>query len=1264
MGQPIILGSVLAYTGLLFAIAYWAERRTPPPGAARYDFLVYGLSLTVYCTSWTFYGAVGTAQTRGWDYLPIYLGPILAFSVGAPVVRRLVEAGKGRNTTSIADFLSSHFGKSRAVAALVTAIALAGTTPYIALQLNSVASTWAYLSGAADPTVGAPARLVAVAVALAAFAILFGTRHADLTRHNRGMIAAIALDAAVKLAALAAVGTFAFLLLRAGASTSGGAGTPTPAIAGPPTLDRFVTLTVLSFAAVLCLPRQFHVTVVECQHQKSLRPAALLFIAYLAAISALVIPITYAGAGHEALSAVPADLFVLGLPIANDAAGLALFVFVGGFAAATGMVIVASVALSTMVANDLVAPFLLARADRGRRSIGNQLLAVRRATIVVVLMGAALFAAVAPDGDGLASLGVLAFAAAAQFAPALIAALYWPGGRRVGVLWGMAAGFVAWAGCLVAPAFLGSAPAPFAAALALLGPAGLDPLTEGVIVSLTLNVGLFVVLSVLEGMGEDAGDSARPDVRNDAVARGPVGALRSGDLYRLVEQCIGRRGGAAAVAAFEANRGRSADPNRPADADLIAFVDEQISRAVGATSADILLKRLTAGGALHLDDVATLLGETSDKVNFSQELVRTAMENISHGVSVVDADLNLVAWNHVYAEMYRYPPDMVQEGRPIADLIRYNAARGECGPGDVEDHVRRRVAHLRRGVRHTFESTRPDGSVVKIEGARSQSGAYVTTFTDVTDYKRIQKALSESERSIRFYTDNIPSMVAFADAEERLLFANSAYRDAFGVSEDAIGKLSLRDAMSAENYAARRPHIDQALRGERASFDITMDVHGRASCMQVAYVPQLRADGAVAGFFGLYQDVTARRDAEEALARTNETLEERVAERTRELSKLNAALEGARLEAERATASKTRFLAAASHDVLQPLNAARLFASALRDGPSSADDVADITAKIDASIASADRLLRALLNISKLDAGGVKPEYSNFLLSEVFDELQNEFALAAEEKGLSLHAVPTRLAIRSDRGLFFSAMQNFVANAIRYTDRGRIVLCARRDGDGIRVEVRDSGRGIPADCRTVIFREFQRLDRDLNVEGAGLGLATVDRIAKLLDLTVGVRSEVGRGSVFSLRARRAAAAPRAAPARGGRAAGLGAISVLCIDNDPAVLDAMTAVLTRWGASVATFLDDRNAVDALDPSGEPPDLLLLDYQLGGGRTGFDALAALQAHWGRRPVTIMITASASGAAEARAEALGVPVMRKPVEPAELRALISQLLRGAAE
>lgn len=1262
MGLAATIAALSIYAVVMLAVASLGERagarlilrRVPYP-------LVFGFGLAVYCTSWTYYGAVGTAASGGWEYLAIYLGPILAFTLGAPVIARMIRLGREQNATSIADFISTRYERSRTVAALVAIIAVLGALPYIALQLRSVTETFSALVANGGDLEGGG--LFLIALALAGFSTLFGARTVDQTRQARGIIAAIAFDSALKIFALAlvAIVSAAFLL-----SADLPALIDASPLSSPPPADRFAVLTLLAFLSVFCLPRQFHMMVVSCLDEAKAKSGGRIFIAYLLVVSVIAPPIAIAGAGLFPAADISADLYVLALPKALGAEFVATLAFIGGVAAGTGMVIVASVALSGMIANDLITPlFLNRRSADQEHDLSRVILGVRRISIFGLLMAAASVAATTRHDGGLAGLGIVSFAAAAQFAPALFAGLYWRRSTKRGAVAGLSTGLAAWALFVLTPELAPTAPLLAGLSRMLLGveELGIDSFSAGVVISMALNAGALVGVSLWVSAGR------REDGFRAAGSRQPLD-ISVREIRTLLSRCIGPRAAETALARFSAMSGRFPRSDERADPALTRFAESEIGRAVGASSARALMKSALTGRGVGLDDVVAMLDETSQRLEFSRELLQTTLENITQGVAVIDSDLRVVAWNSRYLELYPYPPGFVYVGRPIADLIRYNAEQGACGPGDVDEHVRRRVARLKERRAHEYERRRPDGRVIKLQGAPTTGDGYVTSFTDVTEYKRIEQALIASERSIRFYTENIPAMFAFSDQNEVIRFVNKAYREQFGKPGEDIVGMRLTETLDAETYRARKPYIERALSGEEAMFDAVLVLRsGDAADMQVRYTPQFSEDGAVLGFFGVYQDVTARRAAERALSEAKASLEHRVEERTRDLSKTAAALEEARTQAEEATRSKTRFLAAASHDVLQPLNAARLFTSALKDEVGAGDGAAyELAEKIAASIGSADRLLRSLLDISRLDAGGITAKSDDVPLDDLFEELTSEFGVIAGEKGLLFRCAPTSCAVRSDRGLLRSALQNLVSNAVRYTSEGRVVIGARRRGDRVLIEVYDTGPGIAEEDRERIFGEFQRLGLHSDTDGAGLGLAIVARIAAQIDAAVSVRSRPGAGSCFVLdlpRAQGGASIVRTPKARPearplGGVAPLVGQTVLCVDNDRSVLEAMDALLTRWGARpvcVRTVAEARLALQR-----EKPALMVLDHQLDHAETGFDVLDAARSLFDRPPPVIFATASQSAETRARAMAAGAPVLEKPVEASALRAVASQLLRTA--
>lgn len=510
----------------------------------------------------------------------------------------------------------------------------------------------------------------------------------------------------------------------------------------------------------------------------------------------------------------------------------------------------------------------------------------------------------------------------------------------------------------------------------------------------------------------------------------------------------------------------------------------------------------------------------------------SSLEHLPQGVSVVDAGLRLVAWNKRYAQIFGFPPELLQVGRPIEDLFRYNARRGLLGPGNIEDAIQRRLDYLRRGGAHMYEREYPDGSVLEIRGNPLPDGGFVTSYADITAYK-------------------------------------SAARD-------------LRTLAS--------------------------------------------------------------------------TLEKRIEESTQDLRTAKA-------DAEHANRYKTRFVAAAVHDLLQPLNAARLFAGALHQHLSD-DGQRQLLERVEQALHAQDGLLASMLDISRLEAGVLKPTMTSVALSPLLQSLARQFGIVAQERGLTLDWIDTRLWVRSDALLLRRILQNFLSNAMNYTRQGRVLLGCRREGDSVRIEVWDTGVGIAENKRTAIFEEFHRLDSGMDSDdrNAGLGLAIVERITRLLGHRIGLRSWLGHGSVFSVTVPLASAqaTPAGATHTSDDDSPLVGRKVWCIDDDPQAREGTMALLGSWGCHAVAADSARGAFSLL---GQPvPDIVLLDYQLGD-TLGPDMLPELYRHWGCTPPVIVITAQRDEDTRARVAADGLHFMAKPVAPARLRALMSRLLLAAS-
>ena len=412
-----------------------------------------------------------------------------------------------------------------------------------------------------------------------------------------------------------------------------------------------------------------------------------------------------------------------------------------------------------------------------------------------------------------------------------------------------------------------------------------------------------------------------------------------------------------------------------------------------------------------------------------------------------------------------------------------------------------------------------------------------------------------------------------------------------------------------------------------------------------------------------FSDVTPSFEAAEALERANATLEKRVRDRTEELTRLNTELALAKSTAEDANISKTRFLAAASHDILQPLNAARLYVTSLVERQNGGED-SRLVENIDDSLEAIEEILGALLDISRLDAGAMTPSITSFKIGDLMRSLEIEFAPSARAKGLELTFVPCSLPVESDRSLLRRLLQNFISNAIKYTPHGRVLVGCRRDGQTLKICVYDTGVGIPIIKRGEIFKEFHRLDQGARIaRGLGLGLSIVERLARVLNHRIAINANPGGGSVFSVTVPTAkavnyvAAVTSATPLS--RTPMSGAL-IVCIENDAAILDGMRTLLTAWDAEVIAVSDPEAAIEAIEAAGGRVTGLLVDYHLDRGN-GVAAIRDIRRRFGEGIPAILITADRSPHVRAAAREETIAVLNKPVKPASLRALIGQWRAG---
>ncbi|MEM7429993.1 MAG: NahK/ErcS family hybrid sensor histidine kinase/response regulator, partial [Pseudomonadota bacterium] len=1017
--------------------------------------------------------------------------------------------------------------------------------------------------GGTVPIVGDLALLTAIAMGI--FTVLFGARHIDATEHQSGLMTAIAVESVVKLVAFLAVGLFAVYGVLGGFSGLLTLFEARPDIQSLFTKDldggRWVTMTLLSMFAIVLLPRQFHVMVVENENVRHLKMAAWLFPLYLVAINLFVVPLAVAGMITFTSGTVDADTFVLALPVQADQTFVSLLVFLGGLSAATAMVIVATMALSIMVSNDLVVPVILRNRLRGnpQDNMGELLLRIRRLSIFAILALAYSYYLMVSDNAALVQTGLISFAAIAQFAPAFFGGLIWRRATAAGAMAGILAGFAVWTYTLLMPTFVDAGWLP--GALLSEGPFGIsllrprllfglefDPLTHGVLWSLLLNMAAYVLFSMLRQPEPIERLQASAFVSSDPAGAAPSfrlwrTAVMVRDLKETVARYLGEERTARSFAEFAQSRGLELEDDAEADIRLLRFAEHLLARAVGTASSRLVVALLLERHSASMRGPMKLLDDASAAIQYNRELLQSAIDHVRQGIAVFDKDLNLTCWNNQFRQLLSLPADLGRVGVPLAEIVRTISENTGTPDGELNLEVDDRIEKLIVNLRPYQEYIAQTGTHLDVKSDRLPDGGVVITYTDITE----------------------------------------------------------------------------------------------------------------------------RVEAAEELQRMNESLERRVEERTAELTTLNSALALAKAEADAANLGKTRFIAAASHDILQPLNAARLFTSSLRENPPAETGKAELVGNIDASLEAVEDIIAALLDISKLDAGALKAEKVPFSLGDMLKTLETEFGAIAANKGLKLTVSPCSAVVYSDRRLVRRVLQNLLSNAIKYTNSGRVHMGCRRTGEGVRLEVHDTGAGITPEQQEVVFKEFHRLETAKRAApGLGLGLSIVDRIARMLDHKLGLRSEPGKGSVFSIELPRtdAVALKSAEEPRAMRGSNdLRGVRVLCIDNEPKILEGMTTLLGGWGCIVGTASD---AASARHNLGRGIDIVVADYHLDNDENGLDLIKELRVEAGASLPAVLVTADQSTGLREQAAERSVWLLRKPVRPAALRSLLvrSQVQREAAE
>jgi len=1105
---------------------------------------VYSLSLGVSCTSWAFYGTVGQAATTGAWLAPVYIGSILCLVLAWPMLLRILRISKEQNLTSIADFIACRYDRSPVIAATVTLVALLGTIPYIALQLRAISKSFDLLTGSYQSGISTT---FVVTLVLIIFSILFGARQVVINKQNQGLVLAIAFSSVIKLFALTAIGIFATFFVFDGINDLFTQATSIKQVPQANSTYYAISQALLGMVTIFILPQQYHMLMIENHHEDELKSARYLYPLYLIAINIFVLPIALAGQSLFPGGNVDADTYVITIPLFFQQAWLGGLAYIGGLAAATSMVIVATIVLSTMVTTEIVNPLLLHYnnfVSKQKTQLSGVLLNIRRVAIALLLLLALAFERIIDQQNHLATIGLLSFVLLSQLAPLVIGALYWRKATTKAALISLIVGSSIWLYTLLLPSLF-----PNAAWLnsglwgliwlkpyALLGLTSLDHISHGLFFSLLANSCCFVIISLLthRSVSEKLQTELFIYKQQDAFEQ----HLSSKDLYHLLQRFIDDD----AATTFLHKHGKPLS-NATASDELVDYTRLQLSSILGSASTRMVMKAVTTQQNMPLQDVVNIVDEANKLFQFNRELLQAGVENIEQGISVIDADMRLVAWNKRYIELLNYPENFVSAGKPIADLIRFNAERGvivlnksTANFNKNDDFIERRIEHMRQGNSHHFQREMPSGIVLEIRGQAMPGGGFVSTFSDIT------------------------------------------------------------------------AHIETA----------------------------------------------------KALQQANENLEQRVTERTFELSQAKA-------EAEAANTSKSRFLAAASHDLMQPFNAMSLFTNMLNKKVQGTD-LKELGNNIQNSLSAAESLLSDLVEISRLDNSSQKIEKHCFSIDDLLTPLSKEFTALAQQTDLNFNYVKSNCVVETDQRLLRRVVQNFLSNAINYcpqTDRqGKVLLGVKRKQKNIVIEVWDNGPGIPKDKQATIFKEFERLNPNQAASGLGLGLAISERIAKLLGFTISVKSTQGKGTCFSITLPRSYT--KLADSKSVSTTTLSStanefinLPVVLIDNEPLMLTAMQTQLQEWGCKVIAVKDEACLTDSLAKQGVIPAIIISDYHLDNDKNGVDLVQKSIAKYTWQAPVIICSADPSEQVREHTSNAKFYFMRKPIKALALKKLIKQLV-----
>jgi len=1078
----LLVSVSIGYIGLLFLIAHLGGKYRNKL-KAKQQTIIYALSLGVYCTSWGFLGTTAQAANHSFTFLSVYLAPILLFVFAWPFIQRIIKTSLQLKITSIADLLSARFGKSQTLAIIITLVALIGTMPYIALQLKAIVNSYQILQQTPDLPIWQLGLIVSII--LAVFTIIFGIRTIDITERHPGVMIAIAFESLVKLIAFLLVGLFVCFVIYDSPMDIWELSKDQLDISKQfefSSLFGLFGMLIIVMSAFLCLPRQFQVMFVEIKDKKSsgmarwVLPVYLLIFGFFACFLGLAGNLNYG-------NSLSADAYVLFLPAFNGQVWLSLFAFLGAVSAASSMVIVSTIALSTMLSNEIVFPLMFNFSRQQNQDFNHfqlQLLFIRKALVILVISLSYGLLLLSPP-DTLSSLGEVAFGAIAQIGPALLVAFYWRKATLAGVLAGISSGFIIWAVFNLLPQ-LGLYAHPFENT-------DLPKTTVITLIGLLANVialwlvSLVTRQSIREQMQSEFFYKDRKKVKWRLPTQAKVDIV---ELEFLVARFIGKDKANECFQQFHSPH--HSKNNKEYNEAILFHAENTLARVLGSASAKLVTSFAVSGRDMAFDQVAKLVEDNStQQLEFSRTVLQGAIENVREGISVIDSDLKLVAWNNRYLDIFNYPDDFIYIGCPASQLIHFNLSQQGYFIRDIAKQVEKRIQFIKAGSRHNSEYKLNNGKTIHIEGNPIPGGGFVMIFSDITKYRQTEKVLKEEN----------------TDLESRVKF--------------------------------RTAELEQA---------------------------------------------------------------------NKELALTNLELVKAQAKAEQAHIKKSQYLKACSHDLLQPLSAARLFSSAISLSSRVTHEERQQIKQIDNSLEIANSLLLDLNEIARIESGNITPNIEPIEIKKLFTMLATEFSMLTDEYQVDFHCKMSKLYVASDITLLARVIQNFLSNAFRYAhnseknSQSKVLLGCRRQGNELSIQVFDNGPGIPQDKQQQVFEQFTQLQNTnaIGHKGLGLGLNIAQSLANILNHSIHLKSQPGHGCLFSINvpitqeplAKRKTLPPANMSLQG--------VGVLCIDNEPNILEGMSKLLSAWQCQVFTAVNAQQAREIYTKHEDEIDILLVDYQL--------------------------------------------------------------------